>query len=114
PKIVESKTTHRINDRLSINYLEFAPYFPVQGRDVCFVQYLSRQRNGTYVVLWNSIKDPDLPKKKGVVRATMATSGFVVAPLQKQVISSKISTYFTILYCHSDLIPVAGDICSSI
>jgi len=34
------------------------------------------------VVLWRSVKDPDVPKKKGIVRANMGTSGFVITPLQ--------------------------------
>jgi len=84
PKIIESKVIHTLNSNTSTNYFEFGPWFPVSAREVVFVQYTTRQNDGTYVVAWHSVDDPDVSKKKGVVRATMGTSGFVISPLQNQ------------------------------
>ena len=83
PKTIsESKVIHSINNQLSTNYMEFAAQFPVSGRDTCFIQYRTRQNDGSYIVAWNSVKDPEMPKRKGIVRAMMANSGFVIVPLQ--------------------------------
>jgi hypothetical protein len=84
PKIVESKLIRKLSDNTSINYLELAPWFPVSARDVCFIQYVKKEKNGTYIVAWRSVEDPLVPKKRGVVRALMSTSGFVITPLQRQ------------------------------
>jgi len=80
--IADSKVIHTINSQLSTNYMEFAAQFPVSGRDTCFIQYRTRHDGGSYIVAWNSVKDPEMPKRKGIVRAMMANSGFVISPLQ--------------------------------
>ena len=81
-KILDSKLVTAINSHTSTNYIEFAPSFPVTGRDFSFLQYIHRQSDGTYVVSWHSIKDDSIPKKKGVVRAAMGNSGFIITPIK--------------------------------
>jgi hypothetical protein len=71
-----------INSHTSTNYIEFAASFPVTGRDFSFLQHIQRESDGTYVVSWHSIKDPSIPKKKGVVRASMGNSGFIITPIK--------------------------------
>ncbi len=82
PKITESKQIHNLNETTSTNYFEFSPFFPVAGRDVCFLQHIHKQKNGSVIVGWHSAKDPDVSKKKGIVRASMGTSGFVITPIK--------------------------------
>lgn len=80
-KVVESKLIRTVNEKIRVNYLEFAPFFPVSGRDACFLQYITK-RGKSFVVSWHSVRDVDAPKKKGLVRAKMGPSGFVISPLQ--------------------------------
>jgi hypothetical protein len=80
-KVIESKLIRTVSEKISINYLEFAPFFPVSGRDACFLQYITK-RGKSFVVSWHSVSDVDAPKKKGIVRAKMGPSGFVISPLQ--------------------------------
>eukprot|EP01116_Phalansterium_solitarium_P012778 TRINITY_DN2935_c1_g1_i1.p1 TRINITY_DN2935_c1_g1~~TRINITY_DN2935_c1_g1_i1.p1 ORF type:complete len:406 (-),score=111.93 TRINITY_DN2935_c1_g1_i1:326-1543(-) len=101
-RVVQSKFVHQLNPRTSTCYFEFAPYHPVAARDVCFLQYLTKYRDGTYVVSWQSVDDPAVPRKKGVVRATMGTSGFVIAPFSK---SSKSLVTFVLQFDLNGWIP---------
>jgi hypothetical protein len=93
PKILDSRSIYTVNSTTSTNYFEFAPFFPVAGRDVCFLQHIKRDNNGSIIVSWHSIKDPEVPKKKGVVRAAMGTSGFVITPLKTTIPLSCLVTF---------------------
>jgi len=86
-KIVQSDCIIELEGGLSLNYFEFAPWFPVSARDVVFMQYAGKNPSSSsansYVVYWHSAEDPETQKRKGVIRASMGTSGFVISPLQK-------------------------------
>eukprot|EP01118_Nematostelium_gracile_P006731 TRINITY_DN2171_c0_g1_i1.p1 TRINITY_DN2171_c0_g1~~TRINITY_DN2171_c0_g1_i1.p1 ORF type:complete len:252 (+),score=58.45 TRINITY_DN2171_c0_g1_i1:193-948(+) len=84
PKIIESKLVQTYDDATTTNYLEFAPWFTLSARDVCFLQHAKKLRDGSYVVCWRSVEEPLVPRRRGIVRAKMSTSGFVITPLQRQ------------------------------
>ena len=68
PKILESKTVSTIDPHTTLNYFEFAPFFPMSGRDFSFVQHVQLQPDNSIIVSWHSVKDNSIPKKKGLVR----------------------------------------------
>lgn len=61
--------------------------WPVSGREVLFVQTAARKPDGTILVLWwpDETAEARIKQRKGVVRASVGPSGFVIQPLDESV-----------------------------
>jgi hypothetical protein len=86
-RIVRSECVRRVNDHTGFNSVEFAGVWPVSGREVCFMQTAARKADGTILVLWypDAAAEATVKPRKGVVRALVGPSGFMIQPLDVSV-----------------------------
>lgn len=86
-RIVRAECVRRINAYSGFNCVEFAAVWPVSGREVLFVQTAARKPDGTILVLWwpDETAEARIKPRKGVVRASVGPSGFVIQPLDESV-----------------------------
>jgi hypothetical protein len=86
-RIVRAECVRRINAYSGFNCVEFAAVWPVSGREVLFVQTAARKADGTILVLWwpDETAEARIKPRKGVVRASVGPSGFVIQPLDESV-----------------------------
>ncbi|KAJ0046656.1 hypothetical protein Pint_06039 [Pistacia integerrima] len=55
----------------------------MKRRDLLVRRYWRREEDGTYVILYHSVRHKKCPQQKGYVRACIKSGGFVITPVNK-------------------------------
>jgi hypothetical protein len=97
-----NEVLRKLSDNSHIVYTQLRPIWigPMYtgARDLVLLRYWRKDDNGTYVITWQSVEDPELsPPREGFVRGRIFAMGFVLAPIPGE--SQKCSLRFS---CHAD------------
>jgi len=100
--VEKNEVLRQISETSHIVYVQMRPIWigPLYTgpRDLVLLRYWRRDPDGTYVVTWQSVEDPDLsPAREGYTRGKIFAMGFSIAAVEKQPNQSLVR-----LFCHAD------------
>jgi hypothetical protein len=100
--VEKNEVLRQISETSHIVYVQMRPIWigPLftGARDLVLLRYWRKDPDGTYVLTWQSVEDPDLsPAREGYTRGKIFAMGFSIIPVDKHPDQSLVR-----LFCHAD------------
>jgi len=97
PSLMEIKLIDTLSESIKIIYCAFKTPVCNKKFDVVFMSETKTLVDGTYIIAHKAMEHKDVPQRKGYHRLTSTDGGFLIRPLEGNLLASKV--YYLTQYC---------------